>query len=268
MHYYKRHIGDYSKKAGRLTMLQHGSYTLLLDACYDREKFPTLGDAIDWCWASNQEEIDAVKFVLSKFFTLDGDVYVQNRIQEEINSYHGNAATNKRIAIDRETKRRENNTNRAENSTNREQSVNEPPPNHKPLTTNHKPITKNQEPKYKPPIGDKLLADWLEVRKAKRAGKLTETAFNGLAREAALASITPEQAVQVCCERSWQSFKAEWYLKAPARGNGGVQDARLETARQIMGVKNGTYRQTRNITPGRTIESDSQDIPKTLNVIR
>ena len=37
MHYYKRNIGDYHKKAGRLSMIEHGAYTLLIDACYDRE---------------------------------------------------------------------------------------------------------------------------------------------------------------------------------------------------------------------------------------
>jgi uncharacterized protein YdaU (DUF1376 family) len=46
MHYYKRNLGDYAKKTGRLTMLQHGAYTLLIDSCYDREKFPTLEQAI------------------------------------------------------------------------------------------------------------------------------------------------------------------------------------------------------------------------------
>ena len=45
MHYYKRNLGDYAKKAGRLSMLEHGSYTLLIDACYDRERFPTICSA-------------------------------------------------------------------------------------------------------------------------------------------------------------------------------------------------------------------------------
>lgn len=88
MHYYKRNLGDYSKKAGRLSILQHGVYNLLIDACYDREKFPTLEEAIDWTWAGTTEEIEAVKFVLSKFFKLENGVYVQGRIQEEIAEYH------------------------------------------------------------------------------------------------------------------------------------------------------------------------------------
>jgi hypothetical protein len=135
MHYYKRNLGDYAKKCGRLTMLQHGSYTLLIDACYDRETFPTLEQALEWTWASTDAEVEAVKFVLSRFFKLDKDgCYVQDRILEELLQYHKNADTNKRIAEEREAKRREKRTNR-------EQTVDEAPPNHKPLTTNQEPRT-------------------------------------------------------------------------------------------------------------------------------
>jgi uncharacterized protein YdaU (DUF1376 family) len=131
MHYYKRNLGDYAKKTGRLTMLQHGAYTLLIDSCYDREVFPTLEQAIDWTWASTEQEIEAVKFVLSRFFKLGEDgQYVQDRILAELLEYHQKADTNKRIAVERETKRKQI-------STNREQVVNEAPPNHKPLTINH-----------------------------------------------------------------------------------------------------------------------------------
>ena len=134
MHYYKRNLGDYAKKAGRLTMLQHGSYSLLMDACYDREKFPTLDEAIEWTWASTEAEVEAVKFVLSRFFTLDKDgCYVQERILDELLHYHKNADTNKRIAEEREAKRREKRTNR-------EQSVDEAPPNQEPLTINQEPL--------------------------------------------------------------------------------------------------------------------------------
>lgn len=139
MHYYKKNIGDYAKKAGRLTMLQHGAYTLIMDACYDREQFPTLEEAIDWTWASSKEEREAVEFVLVKFFDLQDGRYVQSRIQEELDSYHQNAATNKRIAQEREAKRKGLSTDRA-------RVVNEPTPNQEPRTINQEPRTKNQEP--------------------------------------------------------------------------------------------------------------------------
>lgn len=143
MHYYKRNLGDYAKKAGRLSMLQHGSYTLLLDACYDREEFPTLEQAIEWTWASTTEEVEAVTFVLRKFFVLEEGVYVQKRIQEELAVYQEKSGTNKRIAIERETNRKEKGTKRTRNVNAASESGDEPPPNHEPLTINQKPKEKN-----------------------------------------------------------------------------------------------------------------------------
>jgi len=88
MHYYSRNIGDYYKKAGRLSILQHGVYNLLIDACYDREEFPrSIEDAIDWIWASTPDERHAVEFVLTKFFQFDGQNYIQKRIQDELFCY-------------------------------------------------------------------------------------------------------------------------------------------------------------------------------------
>lgn len=149
MHYYKRNIGDYAKKAGRLTMLQHGAYTLLLDACYDREQFPTREEAIDWLWASSTAEIEAVDFVLSKFFSLVEGRFVQKRIQEELAEYHEKSQNNKRIAQEREAKRREKVTKRAP-------VVNESPPNQEPLTTNQEPLTKHTEASASAPARDDL----------------------------------------------------------------------------------------------------------------
>tara|TARA_R110002020_G_scaffold424006_2_gene633169 strand:- start:126 stop:965 length:840 start_codon:yes stop_codon:yes gene_type:complete len=163
MHYYKRNIGDYHKKAGRLSMLEHGAYTLLMDAIYDREKFPTLEEAIDWVWASKQDEIDAITFVLTKFFAPENGVYIQNRMQEELEEYTGTCLTNsingKKGGRPKGSKNKPKETESVNNKT---QSVNlksetkanesEAKPNHKPLTNNHKPLTNNQGLKD---IGDK-----------------------------------------------------------------------------------------------------------------
>lgn len=88
MHYYSRNIGDYHRKAGRLNILQHGVYNLLIDACYDRESFPTHQEAIDWVWAETDEEIAAVDYVLKKFFTIDDQGrYIQSHIHEDLQEY-------------------------------------------------------------------------------------------------------------------------------------------------------------------------------------
>jgi len=208
MHYYKRNLGDYAKKTGRLTMLQHGAYTLLIDACYDREVFPTLEQAIEWTWASSEPEIEAVKFVLSRFFVLDKEgQYVQDRILEELLHYHANADTNKRIAIEREAKRKEKRTNRV-------QGVNEAPPNQEPLTKNHKPRTNIDMPDG---MDSSVWQDWLKIRKSKKA-PLTETAWKLFVNETGKAGWTIENAIQECCLRNWASFKAEWVADKQPQG--------------------------------------------------
>jgi uncharacterized protein YdaU (DUF1376 family) len=176
MHYYKRNLGDYAKKCGRLSMLQHGAYTLLIDSCYDREKFPTLEDAIEWTWASTDAEVEAVKFVLSRFFKLDDDgQYVQDRILAELLEDHAKADKNKQIALDRETKRREKSTNRAP-------SVNEAPPNHEPITSNQEPVTKKQETGKQRgsrlPADCLLPTDWFHFCKQERPDLVPKQVFD------------------------------------------------------------------------------------------
>lgn len=139
MHYFKRNIGDYHKKAGRLSMLEHGAYTLLMDACYDRERFPTKEEAIEWCWARSAEEVAAVEFVLTRFFVLVDGRYTQDRIAEEIDAFYQKSEKNKQIALEREAKRR---TERARSEHETCTSGH--------LPTNQEPLTTNQEPEEKP----------------------------------------------------------------------------------------------------------------------
>lgn len=122
-------------------MLEHGAYTLLIDSCYDRERFPTRDEAIEWAWARTPEEIDAVDFVLTRFFELVDGRYMQKRISKELDSYQQISETNKRIAQEREENRR--NRKRFEHEAC--SSVDEAPPNHKPLTINHNPIDTSHE---------------------------------------------------------------------------------------------------------------------------
>lgn len=64
-------------------------------------------------------------------------------------------------------------------------------------------------------VPDSLFAEWLQVRKAKKAGPVSQTVVEALQREAGAAGITVEQAVRTCVERGWQGFNAEWLRKAP-----------------------------------------------------
>lgn len=158
MHYYNRNIGDYHKKAGKLSMLEHGAYTLLLDACYDRETFPTLDDAIEWTWAESQEEIEAVKRILAKFFKPHNGVYVQNRVFEVLEDYHIKCNKNKNIALEREEAKR---TKRARNVNETCTNEHERAPNQEPITNNQEPIKKTG--RFAPPSLDDV-REYIQAR--------------------------------------------------------------------------------------------------------
>lgn len=54
-----------------------------------------------------------------------------------------------------------------------------------------------------------LVADWLSVRKTKKASN-TKTALNGFLAEVNKSGLTINQALEVCCSRSWMGFNADW----------------------------------------------------------
>jgi len=58
-------------------------------------------------------------------------------------------------------------------------------------------------------VSDLVWQDFLAVRKANRA-PLTQTALDGIAREASKAGITLAKALSICCTRGWRSFNAGW----------------------------------------------------------
>lgn len=68
-------------------------------------------------------------------------------------------------------------------------------------------------------VPEQAWADWLAVRKAKRAGPVTKTVLAAVEREAKAAGITLADAIQIAAERGWQSIKADW-LSTASNGNG------------------------------------------------
>lgn len=65
-------------------------------------------------------------------------------------------------------------------------------------------------------VSSEAWADFLKIRKAKKA-PMTPTALAGIQREAGKAGYTLQQAIETCCERGWQGFKADWVANTPAR---------------------------------------------------
>lgn len=84
MNYYERHLGDYAKAAGHLTMLEHGAYTLLMDRYYSTESGIPADQAYRLARARSDEERAAVDAVLNEFFSLVDGIWIKARIESEI----------------------------------------------------------------------------------------------------------------------------------------------------------------------------------------
>lgn len=86
MNYYERYCGDYAKKTAKLTLIQHGAYTLLLDEYYSTEE-PLSSDFDELyriCRAMSKVEQEAVRFVADRFFPIDSDGLRHNGRADEM----------------------------------------------------------------------------------------------------------------------------------------------------------------------------------------
>lgn len=85
-------------------------------------------------------------------------------------------------------------------------------------------------------VNAEVWRDFIKLRNAKKS-PITQTALRGIEREAKKAGIDLQQALEVCCERGWASFKAEWMNKDQPK----YQPAQLSAARAIFGDERGAY---------------------------
>ena len=74
-----------------------------------------------------------------------------------------------------------------------------------------KELDKKKTKQLPPPEGvsSSVWSDFLQHRKTKKAS-VTQTAIDGIAREAVKAGVTLNDALAMCCERGWVGFNAEW----------------------------------------------------------
>ena len=98
MHYYQRHLGDYSTATPHLSLLEHGAYTKLLDYYYTTES-PIPDDLCERiAGASSAAERKAVRYVLGQFFTLESSVWRNKRADKEIADVHAKSLKAKESA--------------------------------------------------------------------------------------------------------------------------------------------------------------------------
>jgi len=196
MHYYQFNIGDYQSHTAHLEPLEDLAFRRMLDWCYLHEK-PLPFDAYEIARIIRlRDHASIVRDVLNEFFNRYGEGWVCDRVLEEIEHY--------KAKIEQASKAGKASAERRSNA--RSTDV-QPTNNQEPITNKHKPI-KNT---VAPPSGvtDSVWQDWISLRKAKRAA-VTQTAIDGIEREARKAGVSLQTALETCCARGWTGFKAEW----------------------------------------------------------
>lgn len=87
MNYYNFHIGDYAAHTKHLSLLEDLAYRRLIDAYYLAER-PFIGSSTDVAREIGmRDQIEAVEYVLSKFFTKTEDGFSHGRCDDEIAHY-------------------------------------------------------------------------------------------------------------------------------------------------------------------------------------
>lgn len=118
MNFYKHHIGDYAAATAHLSWDEDMAYTRLLRAYYQHEKAISADKRAIYrlARATSKQQREAVDAVLEEFFTLEEDGWHQKRCDEELSRANAQAEANRKVAAEREERRRrfrEQSTNRA-----------------------------------------------------------------------------------------------------------------------------------------------------------
>jgi uncharacterized protein YdaU (DUF1376 family) len=191
MNFYPFHIGDYISHTSHLSDAEDLAYRRMIDLYYQTEQ----PFSSNWAVARKiKGSPDMVQILLEEFFILGEDgLWHNERADKEIAKYHAMQEGGRKGAALRWGK------------------GSDTPPKHPPMQTkNQEPLTKNHIKDITPVgVSESIFKDYLEVRKAKKA-KWTQTALKGLQREADKAKMSLQDVLQLCCERNWVGFKAEW----------------------------------------------------------
>jgi uncharacterized protein YdaU (DUF1376 family) len=222
MNYYPFHIGDYASATRHLSWDEDAAYRRLLDVYYKTETpLPlAVSQVCRLVLATTDTQREAVQIVLEEFFVKTDAGWVNSRADEEIDAARAKQQQQREKANKRWHKPDAEpgiasampQHVETDATASKSDAVAMPPiPIPIPIPTPI-PVPKNTARGALAPDGvpDPVWQDFLKVRKAKHL-PMTDTAWQGITREAAKAGIDLAQAVTVCCERGWATFNAGWY---------------------------------------------------------
>jgi uncharacterized protein YdaU (DUF1376 family) len=204
LHYYQFNIGDYRRDTTHLSLLEHGVYRQILDTYYlnggpleaNHEKLMRTHSI------RTADEMQAYENVVNDFFAVEGGLLIHKGCDKVIQAFRKKSESASASASAR-WKASDANALRPQSEGNA---------NHKPITNNQEPIintTRQKAISCPQGVSEDVWRDFCQHRKSVRA-TVTQTALDGIDREAKKAGWSLEAALQECVVRGWRGFKAEW----------------------------------------------------------
>jgi len=214
VNFVKLYIGDYLRDTGTLTLAQHGAYTLMLFEFYATEKPLPVGRELHRLLrADSKAEREAIDFIAGRYWQETPAGLVNARAIKETEKASHQREVNREVGKFGGRPKRTQSVSESVSESDSELKPNRNP-NH-----SHSQTPKKERPKTKAAarpsdVSESVYADFLSLRASHHA-PVSQTALDGIRREAERAGVSLDRALAVCCERGWRGFKAEWLREEP-----------------------------------------------------
>lgn len=243
MHYFQFEIKEWIANTAHLSLEEESAYLRLIFYYYDSEK-PIANADLDKIFRKCRIPKELGCYILAEFFQCEDDqVWFHKRCDEEIARYHAKREQASRAGKASAERRFNGRSTDVQPIINQESLIIN-------QESNKKIRTSSLAPKVAIPIGvdESIWNDFLTLRKSKKAS-LTATALKGIEREASKAGLSLQEVLQICCERGWAGFKADWVKDIPKQYNAPTSK-NVSAARAIFGDERGLVNErTIDITP-------------------
>ena len=198
------YVADYLSATSRLTTEQHGAYLLLLMDYWKNGAPPNNDAVLAQITKLSPDAWRNARTMLEGFFQVSDEHWLQSRVESEMKKANHNKQTNS----DRGMKGAKARWGKKDAPS----IVGAMPEQCSADSTSPSPSSsKKIKNIVEIPIGvtDAVWRDFVSLRKAKKA-PISQSALDGIDREAKKAGISLQAALEMCCMRGWTGFKSEW----------------------------------------------------------
>jgi uncharacterized protein YdaU (DUF1376 family) len=244
------YVADYRADTTRLSTEQHGAYLLLIMDYWRNGSPPNDDRVLAQITGLPLSRWKAHRSVIQPYFAIEGGKWRHGRIEKELTKARNNNLQKSEAGKASAAKRWGNGNGNdeitdvttdattADVTATQRQNAPSPSPTQSSLPAPSPspppaPITRARKRAAIRPdsVSEKVWNDFNEIRKAKRA-PLTDTALEGIEREAEKAGMTLQSALETACARGWQGFEAAWLSGTKTHDSAGVA---AEAKRRIFG---------------------------------